>query len=484
MQDEYTTDGQGRQDLTVVDLHDGAPQGYWVKDGQGRIYHTYTKDELPLTDIGPTGKVRPWRKHKIEGGALSEVYETLGTDPDRQQDAAGYLSKAKRLATCAQQAEFERLPSGELHLHQASFCRVRLCPMCQWRRSLKLGAQVRQVVERANADHIKATGTAWRWLMVTFTVQNVPGDRLGATIDQLHKSLVSMTKCKRWQGAVRGWLRATEVTHCTDKRKAAYDTYHPHIHALLCVPAAYFKGKAYIRQAEWAELWQHYAGVDYTPIVDVRTIKAEDGRKVSDLAPDEQAAAMGKAVAEVSKYASKPADYLVAADPDLTLRTVATLDRMLHHRRMTSWGGILKDIAQALALDDPETGDLVHIDETASPDPVAEQAAQYVTYGWYVGAREYFVLGKRTGAAPAVERQQAAADRKAKRQHERQQGGVDFDRDMVLIELYMQARGAWDAKARKAAKYELQTLPRWQIEQRIKEYQASIDLPAGWEDKP
>lgn len=484
MQDEYITSEQGRQALTPVDLHDGAPAGYWTKDEQGRVYHVWTADELPLRDRAPSGRVRPWRKHKVEGEALSEVYETLGTDPDRQQDAAGYLSKAKRLACCAQQAEFERLPSGELHLQQASFCRVRLCPMCQWRRSLKLGAQVRQVVERANADHIKDTGTAWRWLMVTFTVRNVPGPQLGATIDQLHKGLVSMTKCKRWQGAVRGWLRATEVTHCTDKRKAAYDTYHPHIHALLCVPASYFKGKGYIRQAEWAALWQHYAGVDYTPVVDVRTIKAEDGRKVSDLAPDEQAAAMGKAVAEVSKYASKPADYLVASDPDLTVRTVATLDRMLHHRRMTSWGGILKDIAQALALDDIESGDLVHIDDTASPDPVAEQAAQYVTYGWYVGAREYFVLGKRTGAAPAVERQQAAAARKTKRQHERQQGGIDFDRDMMLIELYMQARGAWDDKARKVAKYELQTLPRWQIVQRIKEYQASIDLPAGWEDKP
>lgn len=469
MQDEYTT------------TRGECQPPYWEIDDQGRITHRYTRDELPLCDRAPSGRVRPWRKHKLESAALSEVYETLGTDPDRQDMAAAYLSKARRLSECAKVAEFVRLPSGELRLHQSSFCRVRLCPMCQWRRSLKLGAQVRQVVEQANAQHIRETGTAWRWLMVTFTVRNVPGPQLGATIDQLHKGINNMAKCKRWRGAVRGWLRATEVTHCTSKTRAAYDTYHPHIHALLCVPSSYFKGKGYIRQREWANLWGHYAGVDYTPVVDVRTIKAADGSSVANLAPDEQAAAMGKAVAEVSKYAAKPADYIVPSDPELTLRTVATLDAMLHHRRMTSWGGVLKDIAKALQLDDPETGDLIHIDQTASLDSVAEQAAQYVTYEWAVGARDYIHVADRQGADPAAERAQAKADRRVMLQHQRQQAADDVQRDMDIVDLYLQARGAWDEQARRVAIYELRTLPRWQIVQRIRDYTADIALPDGWE---
>lgn len=481
----------------------------------------------PLVDWGTNGKPRPWRKHHIEGLMLSEIYDALALaamPPDDQLEPAGsalgaaidsklglsttpdgiqynaetgeiiecsterklpsaaakYLDKARRLAGCAPFAEFERLPDGALHLHASSFCRVRLCPMCQWRRSLKLGAQVRQVVEAANAAHIAEYGTAWRWLMVTFTVKNVPADELGATIDQLHRAMNNLAKCKRWCGAVRGWLRATEVTHCTDKRKAAYDTYHPHIHALLCVPSSYFK-RGYIKQKEWADLWAHYAGTDYTPIVDVRTIKAEDGSSVQDLPAAEQAAAMGKAVAEVSKYASKPADYLVPSDPALSLRTVATLDAMLHHRRMTSWGGILKDIAKALQLDDPETGDLVHIDETASRDEVAEQAAQYVTYGWAIGARDYIKWDERSGDTPEQERRQAAADASARRTHQRQQAAADVQQELDVVDLYMQACGAWDAKARKIAKYELRTLPRWQIEQRIRDYQADFVLPDGWE---
>ena len=115
---------------------------------------------------------------------LSEVYSAMGESG--AEGAARWLDKARRLESCASYAEFSRLPDGQgLHLYQSSFCRVRLCPMCQWRRSLKLGAQVRRVVERANADHIADTGAAWRWLMVTFTIKNVQGPELGATIDRV-----------------------------------------------------------------------------------------------------------------------------------------------------------------------------------------------------------------------------------------------------------------------------------------------------------
>lgn len=489
-------------------------------------------DQKPqsLVDWGTNGYPKPWRKHHMEGLALAGIYEELAlmaappedaqavsaaagicdsmagiaTTPDGiryseetgevleaaapvapklRGSAARYLDKASRLAGCTPWAEFERLPDGALHLHKASFCRVRLCPMCQWRRSLKLGAEVRQVVERANADHIRETRTAWRWLMVTFTVRNVPGAELGATIDKLHRAMNNMAKCAMWKGAVRGWLRATEVTHNTNKFSKFYDTYHPHIHALLCVPSSYFKGKGYITQKQWVELWAHYAGTTYTPVVDVRTIKAEDGKAVSDLPAAEQAAAMGKAVAEVSKYASKPADYIIPSDLELSRRTVEVLDTMLDHRRMTSWGGILKEIAAALQLEDPETGDLVHIDETASRDDVAEELAQYVTYGWRIGAADYIQWEERKGKTPAQEAREKAAGRRALIKHQREQAAKDFQQDLDVVDLYLQARGAWDAAAHKAAVYELRTLPRWQIEQRIRDYMADFELPEGWEAK-
>lgn len=521
MHTEYTTDRRSGQALTPVDLHDGAPAGYWVRDETGRVFHTYTEAELPLTDRSPTGKVRPWRERHKAGLLLGEIYATMAetvSDPDTpttdtvalqdvptykldstgapvldadgnavvdgvatfnlpklrdKSNPAVWLEKARRLESCAQFMEYTRADDGQLTLHKASFCRVRLCPMCQWRRSLKLGAQVRQVVEQANAAHIMETGAPWRWLMVTFTVRNVEGVDLSAAIDRIHKGLNNMAKCKRWRGAVRGWLRATEVTHNTDPHSGSYDTYHPHMHMLLCVPAAYFSGKGYIRQKEWAELWGHYIGADYTPIVDVRPIKPEGGGRLSDLPAGEQAAAMGKACAEVSKYAAKPADYIVPSDLSLSMSAVQVLDAMLDRRRMTSWGGLLKDIAKRLQLDDPESGDLVHIDETASADPVAEELASYVSYRWAVGARDYLPAGRRTGKSPQVERAEKAQSKAEVREYRRQQEAEDTRQDMTTIESYL-SMNSMTKGTLEAAKYNLRTLPRAQIE---RELQDALDIP-------
>lgn len=476
MHTEYTTAEQGRQALTPVDLHDGAPSGYWVKDAQGRVYHAYTEDELPLTDRSPTGKVRPWRERHKAGLLLSEIYNAMGETGS--EGAAGWLNKAQRLESCAQYVEFSRAADGQLTLHNSSFCRVRLCPMCQWRRSLKLGAQVRQVVEQANAEHLKEVGAPWRWLMVTFTVRNVEGVDLGAAIDKIHRGLNNMAKSKQWRGAVKGWLRATEVTHNTNEKSAAYDTYHPHMHLLLCVPASYFSGKGYIRQKGWAELWGHYIGADYTPIVDVRPIKPEGGGRLSDLPAGEQAAAMGKACAEVSKYAAKPADYIVPSDLALSMSAVQILDAALNKRRMTSWGGLLKDIAKRLQLDDPESGDLVHIDETASADQTAEQIGQYVAYNWALGAGDYLKIGQRQGQTPAKERAQHAADRRAVKAGRTAAQQREDTADWWTVETYTDMN-SWDKGMRRAAIDDLRHLPRAVIERRLQENIGEV--PEGWE---
>lgn len=447
-------------------------------DEQGRITKPVDKKKLPLVDIAPNGKPRPWRKHKQEALMLSEVYSAMGESG--AEGAARWLDKARRLESCASYAEFSRLPDGQgLHLYQSSFCRVRLCPMCQWRRSLKLGAQVRRVVERANADHIADTGAAWRWLMVTFTIKNVQGPELGATIDRVHKGLNNLAKCKRWKGAVRGWLRATEVTHNTNPSSAAYDTYHPHMHLLLCVPASYFKGKGYIRQKEWATLWGHYIKADYTPVVDVRVIKPEDGGRLSDLPAGEQAAAMGKACAEVSKYAAKPADYIVPSDLLLSMQTVQVLDSMLDRRRMTSWGGNLKDIAKALNLDDPETGDLIHIDDEASDDQTAEEIADYIAYNWAMGARDYLPVGERRGLSERAERAEQARNRQAVKTGRSKGQRLENESDWWTVENYLDMH-SFDKGLRRAAVDDLRHLPRVVIERRL---QSVIgDLPEGWDD--
>ena len=94
-----------------------------------------------LNDLKPNGKPRPWKARKQGAQLLAAVYDVLADDYPEQ--AARYLERSRRIGDCAPFAEFERLPEGTLKLHKSSFCRCRLCPMCQWRRSLKLGGGFR-----------------------------------------------------------------------------------------------------------------------------------------------------------------------------------------------------------------------------------------------------------------------------------------------------------------------------------------------------
>lgn len=363
----------------------------------------------PLSDMTAKGTEKPWKKHRLESELLVMYYEQLAIDDP--ENAARWLAKAERVSRCACWTEFQKLPEGGLHLHDAAFCRVRLCPMCQWRRSLKLGQQARAVIAAANAAKTSRDGCGYGWVMLTLTVRNVPGSDLEHTLDHLHTALNRMQHSQKWKDAVQGWMRATEVTRNYNSRSKWYGSYHPHLHLLLCVNRRYFKSAAYISKDGWQKLWQHYADTDYPPEVEVHAIRDKaTGQLAQDIKNDGKASIAG-AIAETSKYIAKPAAYLAPEDSAGSLDAVKVLDIATESRRLTAWGGVLKDTARRLKLDDVETGDLVHIDAEDSGDPAADAAAEYISYAWSVGARDYLRMGARMGATPEREKAAKAAKR-------------------------------------------------------------------------
>lgn len=295
-----------------------------------------TKSQV-LADKSATGKTRNWALHKLHSGYISLAYEEI--DP----------KKSERMKNCAQWLAFWRKEDGSMKLHDARFCRVRLCPICQWRRSLKTFAQMSQVLDIAKSD-------GYQFIFLTLTMKNCTGDTLSDELTHLLVSFNRLTKYKDVQKAVKGYYRGCEVTHNTQT-----DEYHPHIHAILAVRTAYFNGQTYISQAKWAELWKRALQVDYDPIVDVRKCKGGT-----------------KAIAEACKYAVKPSDILNMDDWDMTVDTLRVLDKALENRRFVGLGGIIKDIHKTLHLDDMEEGDLVHIEGDQTAEPTAEE----VIYFW------------------------------------------------------------------------------------------------------
>ena len=306
------------------------------------------------------GKVKKikWDEHKMLSQELSESYKRLGA-----------YSKSYRVSECGSMLSFKRFEDGSKKLEHANFCKVRLCPMCAWRRSLKIFAQVSRIMDAYDKD-----GHAY--LFLTLTCRNVPGDELAGQIDKLFAAFKVLQKNKGFKKNVLAWFRCLEVTH-----NLRADTYHPHFHVILSVKEFEYFGQDYLCHDDWVLLWQVCLGVDYKPIVDIRRFRPSK-------------AGTGKEVAEVAKYAAKPGDYLIHYLDDTiyerkTDETVAILDNALANRRLVAFGGEFKKLHKLLNLDDTEDGDLVHTDDDALRD---DMAFVIENYSWHVGYRRYLQI--------------------------------------------------------------------------------------------
>lgn len=293
-----------------------------------------------LQDFSSTGKERPWKLHKQENLQLVKIYKTA-----RERNINLITdSRLFDLEHCADTLLFAENAEGKKKLKSANFCRLRLCPMCQWRRSLKMFGQVQTIT-----DKILERDKSTRFLFATFTVKNVDAENLETCINILNNKflyLVSKNKtfapAKKLKQNLLGYLKAVEVTYNTKDK-----TYHPHLHVIFAVKSTFFKNKQnYMTKKEWIELWQKALNVDYKPQTDIRAIKTNTG----------------KAVAEVAKYPVKTAPILSLND-DEAVEVLKTLTLSLNKKRFVSYGGIFKTIKQELKLQDVETDkDLVNTD--------------------------------------------------------------------------------------------------------------------------
>lgn len=293
-----------------------------------------------------TGKEQPWEEMKVNNELLSQGY--LEVNPD----------KAERLKTCANTLTKLVFPDGTTKI-AAWFCHVRLCPMCSWRRSLKVAAQMHAIMEAIKEKEDKP----YVYIMLTLTQPNCLPEQLADEITRVLRAFSNLTKLTDFKKAIFGFYRAMEVTHNLNE-----DTYHPHIHAILAVQPSYFKSRNYISQARWSEMWRDCLGLTDTPIVHIQKVKGDTA----------------KAVAEVAKYAVKSKDYIIPDDWELTVDSIRTLDTALNGRKFLSFGGIFRKWHKLLHLPDIEKTDLS--DEINEPLP---DGTRVVHYAWYSGYRQY-----------------------------------------------------------------------------------------------
>lgn len=292
---------------------------------QDFIVSSLADDPPNLVDLSPNDK--PWDKHRKNADVVTSYYAGGGEEFSSYRDRVRY---------CAEYLDFRLTPDDEgaykLKLSSARFCRVRHCPVCQWRRSLMWKAKAYKVLPRIVDDYPKH-----RWLFVTLTVRNCPIEDLKASLVWMNKAFKRLTELKAYPAI--GWLKSVEVTRGKD------GSAHPHFHCLLMVRPGYF-GKNYIKQSEWVEMWRRSLRIDYNPILDVQAVKK--GQQPMQLIP------------ELLKYCTKESD--LTADREWFLE----LNRQMHKMKSIVTGGVLKDYLRELE-NEPEDligkGDEDEVDE-------------------------------------------------------------------------------------------------------------------------
>lgn len=298
-----------------------------------------TSNDTPaLSALSPGDK--PWDKHRSFADRVEDLY--AGSEFHRLSDRIHY---------CSELLQFGLSGEGDrpkLRLRAARFCRVRHCPVCQWRRSLMWKAKAYKVLPK-----IVEAYPRYRWLFLTLTQKNVPIGQLREELVKMNRAFQRLSQLKAFPAV--GWLRSTEVTRGRD------GSAHPHFHCLLMVPSSYFSGRGYLKQADWVKMWRKSLRLDYNPILDVQAVK--QGDQPMQLVP------------ELLKYCTKESD--LVEDRDWFLE----LTRQMHKMKCVTTGGVLKDYLKAL---EEEPDDL--IGESDQPEGEDEGT---LYFGWKRQSKEY-----------------------------------------------------------------------------------------------
>ena len=257
-----------------------------------------------------------------------KVLELLGTDYTFNDYGADVINKHyQQLLNCGTVLTFakEEVNGKKIyHLTHSNFCRQRICPMCQFRKSEKTFAEMLKVVE-----HLDEKG--YRFLHLVLTIPNARGGReLIEGIKKLYKGFSRFLRKKQIERAFKGCLRCLEISYNYDN-----DTFHPHLHCLIAVNKSYFNdSKTYLSYDKIKQLWADSCGLDTTQgifyQVFVRAMK--QGDRVG--------------VAEVCKYCVKPLD-LESNDSfereTQNINVLLTLSHTLKGTRFLQKYGCVKD---------------------------------------------------------------------------------------------------------------------------------------------
>ena len=336
------------------------------------VYRNINNRDVPVEEM---------KSHNIELANLynATVFDFQGYIKDNytkfSQNKADNVCNCNSVLTLKQFLDFHNTTT----VHQTFFCKDRLCPICSVIRSMKLTAQNIKIFNR-----LRETQPGTRYLFLTLTQKNVPGELLSHEITRINKafnSIFTLNKHKKKYNKLRntllGTIRVIEVTkNDTDQ------TYHAHIHAILAVKPSYFKGANYIKHEEYQSYWQEELDLDYLPQIRIQVPKPKNKSTKKTNIDD-----LIEMIKEVSKYCVKPLSIFKAIENKyLTLEEVEDfyyLVSSLYRRRLITFSGIFADIRKELRLTDSE--DLEDLEDLQELEELEKHGYKIITYHFESG---------------------------------------------------------------------------------------------------
>ena len=306
------------------------------------------------TNVKKKDVVSEFTKHKLMTAKLVPRYTQLAKlfDDDR------FSRWSHKVQECGSYLEFYNFEKAGLKVKTANFCADRLCPLCNWRRSLRMFAKLSKIIQ--SKQYVE---TKYKNLFLTLTVKNCSIDELHKSIENIFYSFKKFIQHKAISAAIKGYFRALEITYNPKSQ-----TFHPHLHLILSVPSSYFTSFYYLSQAKLTYYWQQSLSVDYTPVVDIRKFKDSKG------------------IAEASKYVIKSDNKFLNSISNEALRI---LRLELQNIRLVGFGGVFRKIAAELKL--TMNDDVVEIDL-----PEDDILIEILKYRWSVGLKNYEIFERET----------------------------------------------------------------------------------------
>lgn len=271
------------------------------------------------------------RRHELRqastlalGLSLKALIRASDFSASERRDAA---KLARKISACAVTQRFwvkaDDQGVSRFHFMNKRACACRICPACEYRRSMKAAAALIGTI-----SFLLKICPSVRLIFLTLSTKNrefTDTGLRGMFTDHVNALPRLFSGNERVRSAILGHWTQVEVAVREHGGKPFAGV---HSHSLVAVDGARYwtDPAAYLTQPAWRDAWAEAARLSYRPIVDVRIPRDKSG--------DGGAAAMRSVVFEASKYVCKPFFKHSGKTISVDGRVALTIVRVLHRQRM------------------------------------------------------------------------------------------------------------------------------------------------------